>query len=193
MTNDPPNAPDPHQAFLTALWSLIIDEDAKTAGAPSWIESWLRGTEPGTPPEDPAAAALHRVLSSGVDPDDLTDVVRRMQHELAYNICQLLDDPGLLDLDPPTEWHLVAKETNTPLAGLHASLDDFDPTARHGAARPRPIPANLPSQPPYAKLAVAQALAGNRIQAITTWRQATGAPITEAKAALDALLAEPDD
>jgi hypothetical protein len=190
------------------LWRLLVDEDRQVDGVPSWIESWLRGLPSGAVADDPAAAALQRLLATGVDVDDLTDVVRTMQHEIIYNVCQLLDDPYLLgielqDLDPipasddltdgPSScWELMAVRTTPPervaIVGLHAELDQHDPTGRYGESRGRPIPAQLPDWPEYARLSVAQARAGDRKGAIMTWRKATGTTPADAKAALDALL-----
>ncbi|MFB7668527.1 hypothetical protein ACFC1R_32165 [Kitasatospora sp. NPDC056138] len=187
------------QSFLTAVWSMVVDEDSYTDGYPSWIDS--RGSRRGGVPADGGTDALQRVLACGVDPDDLTDVVREMQHDLLYGVCQLIDDPGLLgigldeDWSEPTDfrWELVAVRTEepagrSPIHGLHSSLDELDPSGRDGATRGRPVPARLPGHPLHARLAVAHARAGDRIQAINTWRKATGAPVTEAKAAIDLLL-----
>jgi hypothetical protein len=192
----------PHRSrdqFLTALWSLLIDEDDQRTGSPAWIESWFRGTPPGTVPDDPTAAALHRILASGADVDDLTDVVRAMQHEVVYNTCQLLDDPALLGIREDTGfgWELTAVRTTSPdrqpIGELHSALDEHDPTGRAGEPRGRPVPARLPGQPPHARIAVAHARAGDRLAAIKTWRAATGATPTEAKAAIDALLAATEE
>ncbi|MER5850675.1 hypothetical protein ABT126_27530 [Streptomyces sp. NPDC002012] len=189
------------QSFLTTVWNMAVDEDAYTDGSPSWIESWLRGHEQGSVPGSASAAALHRILACGADPDDLTDVVRQMQHDLAYNVCQLIDDPGLLgigldeDWSEQTDfrWELVAVRTaqpteRAPIDGLHSSLDELDPSGRGGEPRSRPVPARLPGYPLHARLAVAHVRSGDRIQAINTWRKATGASVMEAKAAIDQLL-----
>ncbi|MFJ6138747.1 hypothetical protein [Kitasatospora sp. NPDC092286] len=191
----------PHEAFANALWSLVVDEDGRTGGQPSWIEAWLRNRPSEGAPEHPVPAALHRILACGVDPDDLTDVVRAMQHDLLYNVCQLIDDPGLLGLgaedDQPGgtdyDWELVAVRTagpadRTPLHGLHAVLDEHDPSGRAGEPRGRPVPARLPGHPLHARLAAAHALAGDRVEAIRTWRNATGAPLSEAQATIDRLV-----
>ncbi|WEV24243.1 hypothetical protein OYE22_02810 [Streptomyces sp. 71268] len=165
---------------------------------------------PGGPPRSAHSAndaaettALQRVLACGVDPDDLTDVVREMQHEVLYNLCQLFDDPGLLGIGldgensqpPEFRWHLaatraMAPEVPAPLLSLHTALDAHDPSGREGDPRGRPLPARLPGHPGYVRHAVAQARAGDRMRAIRTWRQATGLPAREAKAVLDRVLAE---
>ncbi|MFI5767787.1 hypothetical protein ACIA74_04430 [Streptomyces sp. NPDC051658] len=189
------------QSFLTTLWSMVVDEDNYADGYPSWLEPGLRGHQQGNGPADAGASALQRVLACGVDPDDLTDLVREMQHEVLYNICQLIDDPGLLGIGLDHEgarpadfrWELVAVRDEepagrVPVHGLHSSLDELDPSGRHGEPRGRPIPARLPGHPLHARLALAHARAGDRIQAIKTWRKATGATVTEAKAAIDLLL-----
>lgn len=187
------------QSFLTTVWSMVVDEDSYTDGYPSWID--LRGTQQGSVPASAGTDAMQRILACGVDPDDLTDVVRKMQHDLLYEVCQLIDDPGLLGIgldeewSEPTDfrWELLAVRTagpagRAPIHGLHSSLDELDPSGRDGATRGRPIPARLPGYPLHARLAVAHARAGDRIQAINTWRKATGAPVMEAKAAIDLLL-----
>ncbi|MFG2213624.1 hypothetical protein ACGFN1_01880 [Streptomyces sp. NPDC048685] len=189
------------QSFLATLWSMVVDEDSYTDGHPSWLEPERRSDQQGNGPADAGASALQLVLACGVDPDDLTDVVREVQHEVLYNVCQLLDDPGLLGIgldhegSRPAEfrWELVAVRDGepagrVPVHGLHSSLDELDPSGRHGEPRGRPIPARLPGHPLHARLAVAHARAGDRIRAIRTWRKATGATVTEAKAAIDLLV-----
>ncbi|MCX4732065.1 hypothetical protein [Streptomyces sp. NBC_01363] len=189
------------QLFLGTLWSMVVDEDNYADGYPSWLEPGLRGHQQGNGPADAGASALQRVLACGVDPDDLTDLVREMQHEVLYNVCQLIDDPGLLGIGLDHEgarpadfrWELVAVRDEepagrAPVHGLHSSLDELDPSGRHGEPRGRPIPARLPGHPLHARLALAHARTGDRIQAIKTWRKATGATVTEAKAAIDLLL-----
>ncbi|MEU2135476.1 hypothetical protein [Streptomyces sp. NPDC018352] len=78
-----------HESFVNALWSLVVDEDDYADGQPEWIEAWLRGHQQGSVPDRVVPTALHRILRCGVDPADLTDVVRAMQHDLIYNVCQL--------------------------------------------------------------------------------------------------------
>lgn len=204
MTQDPQPEGWPvhaHESFVNALWSLVVDEDGYADGRPEWIEAWLRGHQQRSVPDGAVPAALHRILACGVDPADLTDVVRALQHDLIYNVCQLIDDPVLLgigldeDDSAGTEfgWELVAFHAErpaerAPINYLHSVLDEHDPSGRGGEPRGRPIPVRLPGHPLHARLAVAHALAGDRIQALQTWRKATGAPLGEAKAAIELLL-----
>ncbi|GAA1227399.1 hypothetical protein GCM10009665_17400 [Kitasatospora nipponensis] len=198
------------RAFLRTAWGMVVDEDGDADGYPSWIDPSCRSRREGSGPVSAGAGAgagaLGRVLACGVDPDDLTDVVREMQHALLYNLCQLIDDPGLLGIglgEEPSEpaefrWELMAVRTRGTeegapaervlVQGLHSSLDGLDPSGREGESRGRPVPARLPGHPLHARLAVAHARAGERVQAINTWRTATGAPVMEAKAAIDRLL-----
>ncbi|HEX6356145.1 hypothetical protein [Actinophytocola sp.] len=182
---------DQRELFLTDLWSLVVDEDELVDGQPSWIESFFRGTPAGEIPAGPTSAALHRVLAAGVDPDDLTDVVRTMQHEIIHNVCQLLDDPRMLGIRGERRWTLTVD--GDPVDELHSSLDEHDPSGRHGEPRGRPVPARLPGQPLYARLAVAQARAGDRLAAVRTWRAATGDTTVAAKTAINALLGDASD
>jgi hypothetical protein len=188
------------ELFLTDLWGLVVDEDEQVDGNPSWIDSWIRSEPNGAESDDPTTAALYRILDSGADVDDLTDVVRTMQHEIIYNVYQLLDDPALFGIrrdTPPEEvqarWQLTAIHPASPtgshpIGELHSELDEHDPSGRGGEPRGRPIPARLPGQPLYARVAVAQARAGDRLAAIKTWRSATGSTTATAKAAIDELL-----
>jgi hypothetical protein len=90
-------------------------------------------------------------------------------------------------------WELMAVRTapsadRRPIGELHCDLDERDPSGRGGAPRGRPIPARLAGQPPYVRLAAAQARGGELLAAVKTWRAATGATAAEAKLAIDALL-----
>ncbi|KAA2252575.1 hypothetical protein F0L68_35265 [Solihabitans fulvus] len=193
MTTDE-NGQRARESFVDTLWSLVVDEDGHTDGHPSWIESRLREWPDG----DATSTALHRLLASGVDPDDLTDVVRQLQHELLYNLCQLIDDPGLLGIGLDEErpdaaefaWELTAvrEQERVPIEALHASLDERDPSGRGGEPRGRPVPVRLPGQPEHVRVALAHALAGDRVAALTVWRKATGVPLGEARAALELLV-----
>ncbi|MDJ0343612.1 hypothetical protein QMK19_26640 [Streptomyces sp. H10-C2] len=66
-----------------------------------------------------------------MDPDDLTDVVRQMQHDLVDHVLQLIDDPGLLDSgldmesdEPELGWELVAVRARRRPRSGGQRLDD---------------------------------------------------------------------
>jgi hypothetical protein len=141
-------------ALLREMWNQVIVEDHYVDGVPGWIESWFRSHQPGVEPSDPTAAALFRILASGADPDDVTVVVKVMQEEVLYNVCQLIDEPGLLEVDLNEDpdaaeigWRLLAERTappaaTAPIGDLHTDFWDADPTGRQGAPRDRGQPAS---------------------------------------------------
>ena len=122
--------------FLKALWSNVVGDDD------SWMHEWAE-------PEHAIPAAIQRMLAKGIDPDDLTDVVRNMQIDVLFNACVSLNDSGhgIEDLQkkiPETiDWclaeHDVANGKAARIASedLHSDFYDFDPTGRHGEPRKR--------------------------------------------------------
>ena len=133
--------------FLRLAWKLIIDENAKVGREPAWIEGWLRWARSQNEPQRGVAAALERLLARGIDPDDLTDVVRGMQFELLFNVCNLLDEEGRAELvadipdAPDIGWRLFEVDSEgrptRVLEGLHESVGTYDPTGREGDPRNR--------------------------------------------------------
>lgn len=133
--------------FLKSAWRLIIDEDKKRDGEVAWIESWLRWGRSQKEPQSGVGAAIERLLASGADPDDLTDVVRAMQFELLFNLCDVLDEEGLDELRPllpkglDVGWRLYevgpdGKPTRA-IESLHESVGSYDPAGREGQPRSR--------------------------------------------------------
>ncbi len=133
--------------FLKSAWRLIIDEDKKRDGEVAWIESWLRWGRSQKKPQSGVGAAIERLLASGADPDDLTDVVRAMQFELLFNLCDVLDEEGLDELRPllpkglDVGWRLYevgpdGKPTRA-IESLHESVGSYDPAGREGQPRSR--------------------------------------------------------
>jgi hypothetical protein len=110
-------------------------------------------------PDDPGAglgSALDGLLSAGAQIEDLTTVVRAMQHRLLVGFCALLDDPGdLEDEVSDLRWRLfLINEDDRPVApmtDLLGALLAVDPTAKsflsaNQAAmrdRSRPAPAGV--------------------------------------------------
>jgi hypothetical protein len=106
--------------FLRQAWRRIIPHRDN-----SWIEDQIAVAkhDPGGPGSG-IGPALNRVLAHGVEPSDLSEIVRAMQSGLLFDICYLIDDPG--DVEPEVHdvnWALFeVNEANKPgriIAGLH--------------------------------------------------------------------------
>ena len=111
-------------------------------GQPTWIERWRRLAASGFPFID--VPALERLLAAGADASDLTDLVRSAQLLTAYNIANLIDDPG--DAVPPgldllgevVDWMLMHQNASGEMAevgALHEEIMEWDRTGRGGAPR----------------------------------------------------------
>jgi hypothetical protein len=116
--------------FLQGLWSNVIPDDH------AWPGKW-------GDLDAPVPAAIQRMLDSGIDPQDLTAVVRDAQINALFNMSQLLDDAahGIAHLQDKiaenVEWRLVEydginRKTKRLIEGLHESFHQADPTGRRG-------------------------------------------------------------
>lgn len=133
--------------FLKGLSGCTISENDR------WQKQWARA-------DDPVPAAIQRMLDKGIDPADLTDVVRAMQVETLFNVCQLLDSAshGLEDeqaqIPENVEWRLAEYDGEKEVLGrempdLHESFHSMDPTGREGEPRDRfPKPKKPPKKRP---------------------------------------------
>lgn len=138
-------------AFFRGLWDLVIDEDANVDGEPTWIEQWLRWPRSTKKKPTGVAAAIQRMLDAGVDPDDLTDVVRAMQWDVIFNLAMLLEGEQVAELRekipelPDFTLRVFDSQLGprgkvkplTVLDDLHASLGELDPAGRNGEPRTR--------------------------------------------------------
>lgn len=123
--------------FLREAWRRVIPEDDH-----SWIESEIGESALNFgKPCSGTGKALDRLLATGADKQDISDVVRGMQYDLLFSLCYLLDGPE--DLEPDVaniSWALVEidedGEPGASIAGLHESVLEMDPTGRE--MRPRP-------------------------------------------------------
>ena len=124
--------------ILTGMWRCVeADDDGE------WMDGWADD-------EDPIPAAIRRMLDQGIDPADLTAVVRYMQVSALYNACRLLDDGqhGIEDLrekvpDDQVNWRLFEDDdeppgTGRPIEDLHQEFREFDPTGRRGHPKKTP-------------------------------------------------------
>lgn len=117
--------------FLREAWRRVVPPDD-----PSWIEVSIE--ESRARPDDPGAGAgpaLERMLSAGVDRQDIHELVRVMQWELLSSLCYLLEDPG--ELEPEIEglaWALMQVaddgEVLDSIGMLHESVLETDPSGR---------------------------------------------------------------
>jgi hypothetical protein len=116
--------------FMQGAARCVIDED----------ETWLEGYDK----DYPISGAIDRILKKGIDPRDLTDVVRDAQWDVLYNLLTLLEngDHGIEDLQERVpvvaDWRLCEidadeRPTGRLLQALHEDIGDFDPTGRGGA------------------------------------------------------------
>lgn len=130
--------------LLRGLWACAIEEDDR------WQKQWYR--------ESPVAKSIERLLAKGIDPADLTDVVRAMQVETLFNVCQLLDNPGhgieelQEKISENIEWRVAEYDGEKQKVGeraildIHESFHSMDPTGREGQPRDR-----FPKTKPAAK------------------------------------------
>jgi hypothetical protein len=114
--------------FLKQAWKLVID-DKDT----SWIDE-MRQFDSNRPGGD-AGPTIARLLSTGAKEGDLTKLVRVMQWQLLFGLCQLLDDPGTIGSEArDIAWRLFqVDEGDNPIAimgGLAESVLETDPTGR---------------------------------------------------------------
>ena len=128
---------------LRGMWATVLAD-----GSTSWIKKHIAAAKraPGGPLSG-VGTALERILAKGVDPRDLSDVVRGMQFETLDGIAYLLDDPtpafdDVRDSVPELEtvaWRLWEEDAEgrpiRPIEGLHESALSTDPTGRE--MRPR--------------------------------------------------------
>lgn len=122
--------------FLRQAWRSIVDEDDT-----GWIDAHVRGSA--TRPDEPYAGVGHALTAlrrRGATDGELTDLVRGMQAELLFSLCQLLQDPG--DLEPEVDnvvWALTQIDARGNVLGvidgLQESVLETDPTGRE--MRPR--------------------------------------------------------
>lgn len=123
--------------FLRQAWKRIVPEDD-----PSWIDANIDFAR--REPDAPYAGAGHTLASlreRGATDREVTELVRSMQAEFLFGLCQLLEDPGIEEPElADTAWGLFllddADRPTIEIGGLHESVLSTDPSGRE--ARPRP-------------------------------------------------------
>jgi hypothetical protein len=117
--------------FLRQAWRQILAE-----GDVTWIDREIQHSK--RSPDAPGAGlghSLSRLLSSGANRDDLTEVARTVQWQLLHGLCYQLSDPSIEEPElSDVGWGLfeVDEDGNAgrPIGGLHESVLDTDPSGR---------------------------------------------------------------
>lgn len=175
--------------LLRGLWDEVV---AETRPEPRWIADWRRLGPDGFPFID--LPALERVLAAGVDPHDLTAVVRSAQVLMAANLAQLLDTPTLgMGWDLPeavTPYLCCVAGENTDrrrMPALYPAFASRDPARRHGAPCP-PVQRQWAALPQATRDALRKNLReSSTAQAAAAWKRAVGGELREALDAVEAL------
>lgn len=111
------------ELLMRGLWCLVIDETN-----PALLQKV-------------GGEAVRRLLSMGVDPDDLMDVVRETQVDLIFSVAQLIDWPTYeteLEATPELAISVSVEGSGAPalpIHELHSCLLERDPSGRHGGPR----------------------------------------------------------
>jgi hypothetical protein len=114
--------------FLRQAWRKVLEDKSI-----NWIEEELN-----TPVDGPGGGivdALRSLLDLEIDRVALTTIVRTMQWRLLFDFCYLLGDPALDEEGTEhISWGLFQTnedgEPLKPIAGLHESVLETDPTGR---------------------------------------------------------------
>lgn len=177
------------ELLLRGLWADVVDE---TQPVPHWIARWRQLALGDFPFID--APALERLLAAGVDPLDLTAVVRSAQVLMAANLAQLLDTPTLglgWDLPETVAPNLYcttgADAGHARLPALYPCFAARDPARRH-AAPGSPTLRRWAGLPQATREALRESLRrGSRAQAAALWKRAVGGELHEALEAVEEL------
>lgn len=123
--------------FLRQAWKQVLREDSSV-----WIDRQIKESERyPTGPYAGVGAALKRAVASGTPKQDLIDIARGAQAELLFQLCYLLDDPGLSEPELGAfAWGLFeVDENDNPIppriGNLYESVLETDPTGRQMCPR----------------------------------------------------------
>jgi hypothetical protein len=113
--------------FLRQAWRLVVSSDDQ-----SWISDAINAKKRG--PGGALGPALERLLSEGASRTDLSTVVRIMQWRLLAGLCQLLDDPGTLEVEvSDIAWRLFqVDDKEQPIAAMGGLLESVLETEPDG-------------------------------------------------------------
>lgn len=178
-----------HELLLRGLWAEVV---AESQAEPQWVADWRRLGPDGFPFID--LPALERVLAAGVDPHDLTAVVRSAQVLMAANLAQRLDTPTLglgWDLPEAATPHLccaAGQDTDhRRMPALYPAFAARDPARRHGAPGSL-VQRQWAALPQATRDALREHLRGSSAaQAAAAWKRTFGGELREALDAVEEL------
>jgi hypothetical protein len=117
--------------FLRQAWRQVVADDDVT-----WIDREIQHAK--RSPDAPGAGlglALSRLLNSGANRYDLTELARTVQWQLLHGLCYQLSDPSIEEPElSEVGWGLFEVnedgKVGRPIEGLHESVLETDPTGR---------------------------------------------------------------
>jgi hypothetical protein len=105
----------PRYLFLREAWRRVVTPNDR-----GWIGEMRTSKDPNEAGGE-FGPAIERLLAAGARPDDLTTIVRIMQWRLLFDICVLLDDPGIEDEIEDLWWALfLVDENGKPTESVNA-------------------------------------------------------------------------
>lgn len=119
--------------FLHQAWRKVVSKEGNAA----YVESFRNHS--GVNEREPGGAIgpiIKRMLSAGVSPEDIAELLRITEWQSLFGFCYLLADPGI---DIPElkhlHWRLQLRDFNTgedlgDICLLHESVLETDPTGR---------------------------------------------------------------
>jgi hypothetical protein len=127
--------------FLRRAWSCVVPPVDT-----SWIGAVVASSR--RRPDDPGAQAgdaLERLLELGATREDIHDVVRTMQWELLFELCNLVNGPDPAEEEvPDLAWGLFElgpdDEPRDRIGGLHESVLETGPSGNEMRALRRSRP-----------------------------------------------------
>lgn len=122
-------------SFLKAISAAWLPETAT-----NWVEAQLHSTSAvSSGPGAQLVTAVQEMVSKGVRLESIVDLVRVIQFEALFHVCQTLDVGNESDT-PLADWALFeVDEQGQPtrtINALHESLLEFDPSGRELYPRP---------------------------------------------------------
>jgi hypothetical protein len=123
-------------SFLKSISAAWLPETAT-----NWVEAQIHSTPAISPyPGAQLSTVVQEMVTKGVRPESIVDLVRVIQFEALFHVCQTLDIGNEVDTSL-VDWALfeVDKQGQPTrvIDALHESLLEFDPSRRELFPRPK--------------------------------------------------------